>query len=63
MNLLSKFTELLAKLDPGVVPALGRLLGHLLAGRPDAAAREARFVAEGIAAKQAIRAGYRARGK
>lgn len=63
MNYFNKFVELLAKLDPAALPALGRMLGHLIGGRPDAAAREARFVAETIGAKQAIRAPYRARGK
>jgi hypothetical protein len=39
------------------------MLSALLSGDGDKAAREARVIAETTAAKQAIRAGYRARGK
>lgn len=59
--MIDKLVQLIGALPPEVVPAVGRLLSSLLSGNAEKAAREARFVAEGIAAKQAIRAGYRAK--
>ncbi len=61
MNYLETVAKILAALPAEVVPAFGRMLSAILGGRPDAAAREARFAAEALAAKQAIRAGYKAR--
>lgn len=57
----SDVLSFLAKLPPEAVAGFGRLLKALLAGDPDKAAREARVTAETVAAKQTIRAGYRAR--
>ncbi len=61
--MIEKFAQLLGALPSETIPAVGRLLAALLSGDVAKAQREAKFVAEGISAKQAIRAGYRARGK
>jgi len=61
--MIEKFGQLPGALPSEYIPALGRLLASLLSGDVAKAQREAKFVAEGIAAKQAIRAGYRARSK
>lgn len=59
MNVL----DFLAKIPPEAVAGFYRLLKALLDGDAGKAEREARVTAETIAAKQAIRAGYRTRGK
>ncbi len=56
MNVL----EFLGKLPPEAFTAFGRLLTALLAGDTAKAEREARVVAETVAAKKAMRAAYAA---
>lgn len=53
----------LGKLPPEAFTAFGRLLTSLLAGDVSKAQREARAVAETIAAKKAMRAAYAAGAK
>lgn len=60
---LGKVVDFLAKLPPDALPGLWRLLAAILAGDTAKAQREARVTAETVAAKQAIRAPFRARGK
>lgn len=61
--ILTKVVDFLAKLPPDALPGLWRLFTAILSGDAAKAQREARVTAETVAAKQAIRAPYRARGK
>lgn len=61
MKVLETVANILAKLPPGVVDQFAALLRDLLAGKPDAAARRARIVAETLAITEAAKSPYRVR--
>lgn len=58
---VAKVLEIVDKLPPGTVGALGLLFDGILAGKPNVAAANARVVSQSLAIKAAARAPYRAK--
>jgi hypothetical protein len=63
MSLLDTVLKIVAALPSDAVTGFGKALAAILRGDSEGAAKHARATAETIAAKQAIRAPYRARAK